>query len=324
MGGELIGDFGPGARFDQNVTARDVKLIGKRKRHRVAGLRFLGCAVIGHDVRDVRRAPGGGDHNGIALVDASRCNGPRIAAKIEIGPVHPLHLETERLGEIVARHIGGLEMLEQSRPTEPRRVAGKLDHVVAVARRDRDRHHRGEAELGREGEVIADDAAEYILLIVDEVNLVHRHHDVAHAEQRADKRVPPRLREHALARIDQDHGKLRVRGAGRHVARILLMPRRVGDDERAPRRGEEPVGDVDGDALLALRLEPVEQQGEVDLLAGRAVPPRVLGQGRELILEDQLGIVQQPSDQGRLAVVNRAAGDEAQQVLGAAAFGFML
>jgi hypothetical protein len=39
------------------------------------------------------------------------------------------------------------------------------------------------------------------------------------------------------------------------------MSRRVGDDERTPRGGKEPVRDVDGDALLALRLEPVEQQG---------------------------------------------------------------
>ena len=26
-----------------------------------------------------------------------------------------------------------------------------------------------------------------------------------------------------------------------------------------------PVGDVDGDALLALRLQPIEQQGEIDV-----------------------------------------------------------
>ena len=31
------------------------------------------------------------------------------------------------------------------------------------------------------------------------------------------------------------------------------------------------IGDVDGDALLALGLQPVDQQREIDLLAGRAV-----------------------------------------------------
>ena len=76
-----------------------------------------------------------------------------------------------------------------------------------------------------------------------------------------------RLREHALARIDQDHRQVRGRGAGDHVARVLLVAGRVGDDELAPLGGEEAVGDVDGDALLALGGEAVDQQREVELAA---------------------------------------------------------
>jgi hypothetical protein len=36
---------------------------------------------------------------------------------------------------------------------------------------------------------------------------------------------------------------------------------------------------------------------------------------RQLVLEDHLAVVEQPADQRRLAVVDRAAGDEAQQAL---------
>ena len=39
-------------------------------------------------------------------------------------------------------------------------------------------------------------------------------------------------------------------------------------------------------------------------------------QRAELVVEQQPGVVQQPPDQGALAVVHAAAGDEAQQVLG--------
>ena len=83
--------------------------------------------------------------------------------------------------------------------------------------------------------------------------------------------MPPGLRQHALARVDQDDGELGVGGAGRHVARVLLVARRVGDDELAPVGGEEAIGDVDGDALLALGFQPVDQQREIDVAAGRAV-----------------------------------------------------
>jgi len=51
-----------------------------------------------------------------------------------------------------------------------------------------------------------------------------------------------------------------------HVARVYShVPRRVGDDELAPRGREVAVGDVDRDALLALGGEAVEQQREVEV-----------------------------------------------------------
>ena len=46
-------------------------------------------------------------------------------------------------------------------------------------------------------------------------------------------------------------------------------PGRVGDDELALVGREVAVRDVDGDALLALGLQAVGQQREVDLAAGR-------------------------------------------------------
>ncbi len=115
--------------------------------------------------------------------------------------------------------------------------------------------------------------------------------------------------------FDQDQGEIGGRGAGRHVAGVLLMAGRVGDDELAPLGGEEPIRDVDGDLLLALGREPVEQQREIELLAQRAVLAGFAASVVELIVEQQLGLIEQPPDQGRLAVIDRAAGDEAQQAL---------
>jgi hypothetical protein len=95
------------------------------------------------------------------------------------------------------------------------------------------------------------------------------------------------------------------------VAGVLLVPGRIGDQEGAPGGGEEAVGDVDGDALLALGLEAVEQQREIDV-GGAAILSRVPHQRRHLVVEDLLRLVEQPADQGRLAVVDRAAGEKAQ------------
>jgi hypothetical protein len=66
--------------------------------------------------------------------------------------------------------------------------------------------------------------------------------------------------------------KLAVAGAGGHVARVLLVAGSVGDDEFALVGGEIPVGDIDGDPLLALGLEAVGEESQIDIAAGGADP----------------------------------------------------
>src|SRR3546814_2005562 len=87
--------------------------------------------------------------------------------------------------------------------------------------------------------------------------------------------VAARLGQHALARIDQDHRKIGGRRAGHHVARVLFVPRRVGDDELALLGREEAIGDVDRDPLLALGGKAVDEQRKVDLLPLRPDAPAV-------------------------------------------------
>ena len=93
------------------------------------------------------------------------------------------------------------------------------------------------------------------------------------------------------------------------------MAGRVGDDELALLSGEKAVRNVDRDALLAFGCKSVDQQRKVDFVALR---PNLLAVGfkrGELVLEDHLGIVEQAPDQRRLAVIDAAASDEAEQAL---------
>ena len=154
-----------------------------------------------------------------------------------------------------------------------------------------------EADLGGEGPVVGLDRVEDLLGVVDEVELVDGQHDVADAEQRHQEAVAAGLGEHALAGVDEDHRQVGGRGAGDHVAGVLLVARGVGHDELAPLGGEEAVGDVDGDALLALGGQAVDEQGEVELAALGADLLRVRLQRGEVVLEDQLGVVEQPADE---------------------------
>ena len=199
-----------------------------------------------------------------------------------------------------------------------------LDDVVAVDRARRNGRDVRETHAGGKLPIVGGDGLEAVAGVPHQIHLVHREHDVADAEERGQVAVTAGLREHALARIDEDHGEVRRRRGGDHVAGVLLVPRGVGHDELAALRREEPIGHVDGDALLPLGHQPIDQEGEVE-----AAPagPQLLGiglEGGQLVVEEQLRLVEQSADQGRLAVVDGAAGHEAEQGLGRSEVAFLL
>ena len=194
-------------------------------------------------------------------------------------------------------------------------MRARLDDVVALQRRQRDERDVVEADAVREVGVLLLDGVEHLVRVVHQVHLVDGDHHPLDAEQRHQEAVTTGLGEHTLAGVDQDHGHVRRGRAGDHVARVLLVARGVGHDELAVLGGEEPVGHVDRDALLTFGRQAVEQQREVEVAALRADLGRVDLERGEVIFEHQMGLVQQASDQGALAVVDRAARDEPQQAL---------
>jgi hypothetical protein len=88
---------------------------------------------------------------------------------------------------------------------------------------------------------------------------------------------------------------------------------RIGHDEHSSISREVTVGDIDGDALVALGLETVEKQREIDVTILRSHASRVGLERCELIFEQQLRLIQEPSDQRALPVIDAAARDETQQ-----------
>jgi hypothetical protein len=127
----------------------------------------------------------------------------------------------------------------------------------------------------------------------------------------SDAGVPLRLSAHAVAGVNEQDGDISRRGTGGHVARVLLVPGCVGEDELPPCRREIAVGHVDRDPLFALGAEAVGEQREID----RAGVPilRRLGDRVNLILVDGLRVVEQPADQRALPVVDAARRADAQQ-----------
>ncbi len=92
------------------------------------------------------------------------------------------------------------------------------------------------------------------------------------------------------------------------------MPGGVGDNEFAFVGGKVAVGHIDGDALFALALQTVYQQRQVKLFVGGVEAFGVAFDGRQMVFENHLRVVQQAADQGALAIVHAAAGEKAHQL----------
>ena len=122
--------------------------------------------------------------------------------------------------------------------------------------------------------------------------------------------MPPRLLDHSVACIDQHDGKIRRARARHHIARVLHMARRVGNDELALWRRKISVCHVDGNSLLTLGTQAISEVGEIHLPAAGDI--RRTLQHLHLILHDRFRIIKQPPNQRTLAVINRPARVKAQ------------
>lgn len=170
-------------------------------------------------------------------------------------------------------------------PLIPRHVGRAGGDVRAGQTRQRNGCEPIDPDGLRKGRIVGDDRVEDRLVMADQIHLVDRQHDLPDADQLRQIAVPPRLGQHALARVDQDHRQIGGRGAGHHVAGVLFVARRIGDDELALLGCEEAIGDVDRDALLAFGGKAIDQQREVDILPLRADAAAVCLQLAQLVLE---------------------------------------
>ena len=248
----------------------------------------------------------------VAWTDDAGSESPGIAAEVALGAHDELHGQPEGRGVLRSGRGPVLEALKEGRAMPPRHVRGRRGDVVASDGTHGDRRDLVESEARSGSLDLSGDLLEGRMLVADEVHLVDRDDDALHAHERAHREVPERLRAHAARCIDQQHGDVGIRGRDGHVARVLLVAGSIGDDH-APAAGQVhvAVGDVDGDALLALGFEAVGEQGEVDLTHRDRRPsapglPCVL----ELVFRDRSGLGKETADEGRLAIIHGAARDQ--------------
>ena len=185
--------------------------------------------------------------------------------------------------------------LQQARACVVAPIGGGLDHVVPDECRDgNDRRDLDTRGLGKYLKCVADIGKGHGSLtfgfwfgsILQRVELVHGKDNAWHPQQVHQQGVTPRLRQQfqrlvfpiKLGGIDQHHCGIGAGRGGDHVAGVLLMARRVTDDEFSMHCIEVAVGHVDRDTLFTFGAQAVGEQGQISCAA--------FGNVGQLVLQD--------------------------------------
>ena len=310
---------GGGGIFGGNhVAARDVDFIIQQQGDGLPGDgigNVLAAQLHGFDRGFQTRRQ---DGDGIACLDAAGFDLSHEAAIIVqfgiggfLRAAYVLHGEAEGFGVFVVRQGRVFQNVEQGWTLIPVERLAAFYHHVAIQGGHGDEMHVFDTAFGGEFEVIAHDVFKNFLRVVDQIHFIHGDDQMRDADQMGDDGVPPGLREHAFSGIYQNNREVGGRRRRDHVAGVLLMPRRVGDDVFARAGREIAICHVDGDALLALGLQTIGEQGQIHRF--HATLLRCSGDGGEGVGEDGFGVEQESPNQGALAVIDAAAGEKAQQ-----------
>ena len=316
-GFDILADDGGIVRFHQGIATRDIDFLGESDANGLRGEGFFFFTIWAVDGFDMGLKTGGQNGDFIAGFENTASDAPGVATEIMPLITHraddPLHGEAGIDVVFLPADIDGLEVIEEGGAFIPRHFFRAIHDVVAIEGGDRDIRDLDDViETGGEVVEILDDVVINFFRVIDEIHLVHGDDEVLDAKEVGDEAVALGLLDHAFTGIDEDDGKVRGGGTRDHVAGVLGVAWSVCDDEFALGCGKVTVGDINGDALLALGFESVCEKGEVDVFITAAAGGFL--HGFELILEDGFGIIEKAANEGGFAVIDGAGGGEAEEV----------
>ena len=161
--------------------------------------------------------------------------------------------------------------------------------------------------------IVTHDLIEARLRVAHQIHLVNRNDNLADTKQTRDVRVTTSLHGDTCACINEQDRKIAGARARRHIARELLVARRVTDDELARGGGEVAIRHINGDPLFAFALEPINEQREVEFAGLGSHRFRVTRCSGKRVFVNHVRVVQESPNERALAIIDRTAGQKSQE-----------
>ena len=243
-----------------HIAAGDIDVVFEVKRHAEWCAGALAIVTEHVDLGDPRCRAGWQGHDLVADGDRATvdtaCETTNVMRTFVVSN-DPLHRHAE--GRLDHGWVKIVQDVQDRWSVVPGRLGRVLSEVDTVECREWNRSDPRSVDLSSGRNELVGDLDKTGLVVVDKIDLIDTGDHVAHAEHAADREVSTGLRCRAVLCINQQDRCIRTRSGRHHVARVLHVPRRVTKQD-APAIGiEGTVGNIDGDALLALGAQAVGQ-----------------------------------------------------------------
>jgi hypothetical protein len=287
---ELIGNLRTRAWSNQHIPGGRIRFVGNRQHNRRARARGVHVGPVATEGLDARRAARRQQRNLIAQLRRAAGDGSDQNSETGGRAIGGLHRHAEGL---VASARLGLEVFETGEKAWariPGHVFATAGQVIGLQCGHGNDLHGLESELAREIGESRGCALEDVLVISDEIHLVHGEHYVGDRQEARQDRVPTCLVHDAAARVDEQHGSIGIGASSHYTARVPFVVGRIGENELAPFGGQTAMHQ-------SVALPLVEQRRENE---------------QTLIIVRNRTTLHQTADQGGFAVPRRAAGQNEQ------------
>lgn len=184
------------------------------------------------------------------------------AAAVAAGGKFVYALDAHPEGQLMRRLdiFKTVQHLQHGHALVPGHFGGRGGNIVTHPGGNRDKRFGYNADFLQECSIFLTDRFIFILIIADQIHLIHQHSDLPDAQHGQIVAVAAGVFLHAVGGVNHHQGRFGAGSAGNHVFQELDVARRVNDNIAALFRFEKAAAGVDGNALGLLVFQRVQQK----------------------------------------------------------------
>ena len=247
--------------------------------------------------------------NGISHRNAPALNLSLKSAERMIRPADTLYRHGKPCFCRILFYINGFQIIQQCLSRIPWHMHRTFCNVISFGCRYRDHLRSAVLKLCQQHFYILLDLLKFFLFKIDQIHFVYGKYKMLNSHQGTDSGMASGLCQHTLACIYKNNRQIGKGSSYCHISRIFFMSRCVSHNKRTALCRKITVSNINGNSLLPLRHQPVQQKTVIYFTTSGSHFGIQLKRAF-LIRKKQFCIIEHMSDQCRFSIIHTSTCDK--------------